>query len=675
MIDNQSFIQRTSPWVNDNGVIKVRDTDWTVLLPTLEMMGSTDPAVDAAVSTSILDNYSGVIITLTGAGNSQTLENPTNVTAGKKFTVVSDDGNSGYTIEVNGITMSAGEAQRFVWDGSVWIAITAVDADDIAFTPAGSIIATDVQAAIEELDNEKLALAGGVMTGDIDMGGYSLPACQSIANLAGQGAALKFDGVDDFGNLDALAAELVDVNNAEGAIVWKGQIHDFVTGYDRVWSFGDTSGDEFLFLDVSPINNKLRGYCRIVTNDKWVFETDNTFEEDDEYEFTLKHDGVTPSLYVNGKLEPITFSDESDKTAWFSVLTSVDNGILGCLEIGGSGKTNFLNCSLNKFYALNVCPTAGEVLAMYEGGNVPFEWIGADMSDIVSNGQDWTGATGTTPPTGWTDIFAGIFSIIADGGPGGVGDASLKIEVNATPTTNPHIVEGIATEIGKEYHLSFWFKHGTGTAGRVAVGSTSGSTNLYNSGNITDAGWTKYNITFTAITTTSYVLVQTFSSTVGQYEEFDAVAVTQIGVVGQYEQDGIGHNQLLDKSGNEFHGSIDGAVPINLPVSHTDKYIEKTITADTLLTGIVPIGYTLDKIIFKETAGNQAILDCGTSDGGNDVFTGVTIAASDTTTVQIGKTFSDTAVTTLDINDDQAGSSWNSASIDIVIVMKRGEVI
>ena len=40
-----------------------------------------------------------------------------------------------------------------------------VDASDITFVPTGDIIATDVQTAIEELDAEKLALAGGTMAG------------------------------------------------------------------------------------------------------------------------------------------------------------------------------------------------------------------------------------------------------------------------------------------------------------------------------------------------------------------------------------------------------------------------------------------------------------------------------------------------------------------------------
>jgi hypothetical protein len=69
--------------------------------------------------------------------------------------------------------------------------ILAVDDDytasQINNTAAGAIAATDVQAAINELDTEKLALAGGTVTGDITMSGADLrglPATPAIASSA-----------------------------------------------------------------------------------------------------------------------------------------------------------------------------------------------------------------------------------------------------------------------------------------------------------------------------------------------------------------------------------------------------------------------------------------------------------------------------------------------------------
>lgn len=48
--------------------------------------------------------------------------------------------------------------------------ITAVTANNVGFTPYGNIAATNVQTALQELDDEKLAKAGGVVTGALEIG-------------------------------------------------------------------------------------------------------------------------------------------------------------------------------------------------------------------------------------------------------------------------------------------------------------------------------------------------------------------------------------------------------------------------------------------------------------------------------------------------------------------------
>ena len=47
---------------------------------------------------------------------------------------------------------------------------TSVSASQVAFTPEGTIAANNVQAAIEEVNNEKLGLAGGTITGELLIG-------------------------------------------------------------------------------------------------------------------------------------------------------------------------------------------------------------------------------------------------------------------------------------------------------------------------------------------------------------------------------------------------------------------------------------------------------------------------------------------------------------------------
>ena len=83
------------------------------------MTAATDPALNAAVSASIIDTYGGVVITLTAPGNVQTLATTGNLLPGKTFTIVNND-TSNNSIVVNGITVPVGKSQSFIWDGTAW---------------------------------------------------------------------------------------------------------------------------------------------------------------------------------------------------------------------------------------------------------------------------------------------------------------------------------------------------------------------------------------------------------------------------------------------------------------------------------------------------------------------------------------------------------------------------
>ena len=148
--------------------------------------------------------------------------------------------------------------------------------------------------------------------------------------------------------------------------------------------------------------------------------------------------------------------------------------------------------------------------------------------------------------------------------------------------------------------------------------------------------------------------------------------VVQIGCVLQLEQDAIGHNQWQDKSGNENHGTVSGATPINLNPNHIEKYRHTVaMTDDTAWADIIPAGYELEKIVFEESAGNAATLDFGTTSGASDIFKNKVIAASTITTVVLNKAFSMSATQSLFLNDDDAGSSWNSGSLTATVFMRR----
>jgi hypothetical protein len=94
-------------------------------------------------------------------------------------------GNSSYYLVVSEAgTITTGNAPHVALtppdivlsNGTTWTeidvsqTITAQVASNVSFTPAGSIAATNVQVAIQELDTEKLPLAGGTITGNLEIG-------------------------------------------------------------------------------------------------------------------------------------------------------------------------------------------------------------------------------------------------------------------------------------------------------------------------------------------------------------------------------------------------------------------------------------------------------------------------------------------------------------------------
>jgi hypothetical protein len=93
--------------------------------------------------------------------------------------------------------------------------ITAQVASNVSFTPAGDLSSTNVQAALQELDTEKLALAGGTVTGEL---------------LIGTAGTFAFEGSspNDFETflavVDPTADRTITFPDATGTVVLSGAI-------------------------------------------------------------------------------------------------------------------------------------------------------------------------------------------------------------------------------------------------------------------------------------------------------------------------------------------------------------------------------------------------------------------------------------------------------------------
>jgi hypothetical protein len=104
----------------------------------LGLTTATDPALNG-IDITFVDPFDGVVITLTAAGNSQTLPAPTDTTAGKEFVVIGNDTNGAFSVPVvyagGTLYVHAAEAASFVWDGTAWAV-----SQDTMFTDDGEYL-------------------------------------------------------------------------------------------------------------------------------------------------------------------------------------------------------------------------------------------------------------------------------------------------------------------------------------------------------------------------------------------------------------------------------------------------------------------------------------------------------------------------------------------------------
>lgn len=99
------------------------------------------------------------------------------------------------------------------------------DAADVPYTPAGDIAATNVQDAIDELDNEKLSLTGGTLSGDLDLGSNNLVITGTVGGRDISVDGAKLDSIEVGATADQDAADVpytptggIAANNVQDAL-------------------------------------------------------------------------------------------------------------------------------------------------------------------------------------------------------------------------------------------------------------------------------------------------------------------------------------------------------------------------------------------------------------------------------------------------------------------------
>lgn len=165
-------------------------------------------------------------------------------------------------------------------------------------------------------------------------------------------------------------------------------------------------------------------------------------------------------------------------------------------------------------------------------------------SDLVTNGADWTGASGTTPPTGWT-----VRTYSGGGGTNSFANTDGYLTMG-NDSCGKSLEQGITTVIGKIYRFSVSHKNGTGI-GKITIYSAAdfGGTELAKNSALNDADWATTTLTFKAITTTTYVhLINNNSYTT----LFDSVTLYEV-TPGCVAADTLGADGMSKTSTLDIH--------------------------------------------------------------------------------------------------------------------------
>jgi hypothetical protein len=143
-----------------------------------------------------------------------------------------------------------------------------------------------------------------------------------------------------------------------------------------------------------------------------------------------------------------------------------------------------------------------DVYASRTGSNLKFGL----RNERETNGSSWTGATGTTPPTGWTSLYgSGDWSDIDTG--------ALKL---TTKSDRGAIYRAFTVVVGVSYTVSIKLKKGNQNA-NVSIGTSAGASQYGSLSETKSDAFYSQTFTFSATGTTAYVTLYVSGSDVNDY--------------------------------------------------------------------------------------------------------------------------------------------------------------
>ncbi len=266
------------------------------------------------------------------------------------------------------------------------IAVGTITATEIAATTiTASEISTGLYNQIDENFPSDVTLVGhwsfdegaGLVANDVSGNGNngalvgSMTDADYVAGIAG--TCLDLEGTNDYINIDPsfLAAETT------GSVSFWAKIDTDDGNENFIWSISNNASivksEVWLEYDLQANNDFFRGWLYVDDAIKWHFTTAVNSTDaliGNWTKILFVHNGTTPSLYINGVLQTLTWIDETDKTKWFkAILTdaTADADVMsfGAMRRNGSASL-FFDGKIDEFRIYTAVITAKEELALYK---------------------------------------------------------------------------------------------------------------------------------------------------------------------------------------------------------------------------------------------------------------------------------------------------------------------
>ncbi len=165
-------------------------------------------------------------------------------------------------------------------------------------------------------------------------------------------AGVESSYVDIFSVLD-------NVRNSEAGII-AGYVNlPTITDIYHLFSAGDNNADTRYSLMIS--NGIVTANFRINGVQQFTLNTTNPINSNTDYYLTLKQNGISPIILIDGKIVPQSFSNSTNTTVWFRNASGIDMMTIGALR-WNNFNIQFMNGTLDEFIVSNDTSTQQEIL-------------------------------------------------------------------------------------------------------------------------------------------------------------------------------------------------------------------------------------------------------------------------------------------------------------------------